>query len=190
TTMLSNISLHDALPILRRPPLRAPSRHLGGGGLFLARTLAPRRRGGHLPADHRRRQRPSDRRGRGGAGASGRHRGAPAGVAPADTRQRIGLRIRLRPAGLAVVPDPTPSRLADPPVAVTPSLDRRLHETMSAVAAADAAEDRVEAANAASPSAWPNGPSALSGASPTPSTTSWWRESAPGSGPTWRNGSG
>lgn len=98
--------------------------------------------------------------------------------------------IRLRPAGLAVVSDLTPSRIADSTVAVTPSLDRRLHETMSAVAAADAAEDRVEAANAASPSAWPNGPSALSGASPTPSTTGWWRESAPGSGPTWRNGSG
>lgn len=57
--------------------------------------------------------------------------------------------IRLRPAGLAVVSDLTPSRIADSTVAVTPSLDRRLHETMSAVAAADAAEDRVEAANAA-----------------------------------------
>src|SRR5690606_26266303 len=97
---------------LRRPPLRAPSRHLGGGGLLLARALAPRRRGGHLPADHRRRQRPSDRRGRGGAGASGRHRGAPAGVAPADTRQRIGLR-HPPPTGRArgrLRPDPFPHR--------------------------------------------------------------------------------
>ena len=57
--------------------------------------------------------------------------------------------IRLRPAGLAVVSDLTPSRIADSTVAVTPSLDRRLHETMSAVAAAHTAEDRVEAANAA-----------------------------------------
>ncbi len=75
-------------------------------------------------------------------------------------------------------------------MAVTPSLDRRLHETMSAVAAADAAEDRVEAANAAIAERLAERPVGPVGRLANAVYTSWWRESAPGSGPTWRNSSG
>ncbi|HEX7098984.1 MAG TPA: helix-turn-helix domain-containing protein [Acidimicrobiia bacterium] len=57
--------------------------------------------------------------------------------------------IRLRPAGLAVVSDLTPPQIADATVAVTPSLDRRLHELMTRIAEAATSEDRVEVATAA-----------------------------------------
>ena len=57
--------------------------------------------------------------------------------------------IRLRPAGLAVVSDLAPEDIADSTLAVTPSLDRRLHGLLARVAAASEPEDRVAAATAA-----------------------------------------
>lgn len=57
--------------------------------------------------------------------------------------------IRLRPAGLAVLSDLAPARLANATVEVTPGLDRHLYAFMLQVAAADTARTRVVAATAA-----------------------------------------
>jgi AraC-like DNA-binding protein len=55
--------------------------------------------------------------------------------------------IRLRPAGLAVVSDLTPTAIADGTIPVTPALDARLHGILSRVAEAEDPEARAEAAS-------------------------------------------
>ncbi len=57
--------------------------------------------------------------------------------------------IRLRPAGLAVLGDVPPHRLADATVPLTPRLDTRLHAPLSGLAVAPTPGSRVRAADAA-----------------------------------------
>lgn len=57
--------------------------------------------------------------------------------------------IRLRPAGLAVLSDLTPERLADTVVPLSPELDPRLHRTMGAIATATDPVARARAADRA-----------------------------------------
>lgn len=57
--------------------------------------------------------------------------------------------IRLRPAGLRVVSDLEPTRLADATLAVTRELDRRLHELLTDIGTYATPDERVRAADAA-----------------------------------------
>ncbi len=59
------------------------------------------------------------------------------------------LGIRLRPAGLAVLSDLGPERIADATVPVVPALDARLHALLSEIAAETSPESRVRVANEA-----------------------------------------
>ncbi|GAB3739538.1 helix-turn-helix domain-containing protein [Nocardiopsis nanhaiensis] len=55
--------------------------------------------------------------------------------------------VRLRPAGLALLGDLRPSRVADATVVLTPELDPRLHSLMAGVAAGDTPEARARLAD-------------------------------------------
>jgi AraC-like DNA-binding protein len=59
------------------------------------------------------------------------------------------LGIRLRPAGLAVVSDLAPERVADVTVPVAPGLDAKLHSLLSEIAAETSPESRIRVANEA-----------------------------------------
>lgn len=59
--------------------------------------------------------------------------------------------IRLRPAGLGVLSDLSPGRIADATVVVTPDLDRRLFRALSRIAAAPTPQTRATAADAVIP---------------------------------------
>lgn len=69
------------------------------------------------------------------------------------TRQIAGsgsvFAIRLRPAGLAVLSDLAPQRVADRTVPLTPELDARLHGLLSRIAAEASPGARIRAANEA-----------------------------------------
>ncbi|GAB3688243.1 hypothetical protein GCM10028793_03440 [Nocardiopsis oceani] len=55
--------------------------------------------------------------------------------------------VRLRPAGLALLGDLRPGRVADATVVLTPELDPRLHSLMAGVAAGDTPEARARLAD-------------------------------------------
>lgn len=58
------------------------------------------------------------------------------------------LGIRLRPAGLAVLSDLTPERIADATLAVTPAMDARLHALLSQVSSSRTPDAQVARADA------------------------------------------
>jgi len=59
------------------------------------------------------------------------------------------LGIRLRPAGLAILSDLEPERIANATLPIVPELDFRLHALLSGIAAGTSAESRVRMANRA-----------------------------------------